>query len=77
MVINNNPEKLSFCQKNCIKINWIENENVQILEFSIFWPHSVEIISETIRDRRNQLTYYKSLVQLVQRKKSHQNLDEK
>ena len=70
MVINN-PEKLSFCQ-NCIRINWIENENVQILEFNIFWPLSVEFISETIRDRRN-----KSLVQLVQRKKSHQNLDEK
>jgi hypothetical protein len=75
MVINN-PEKLSFCQ-NCIRINWIENENVQILEFNIFWPFSVEFISKTIRDRRNQLTYYKSLVQLVQRKKSHQNLDEK
>jgi hypothetical protein len=31
-------------------LNWMKNTKVEILEFGLCWPLSVEFISETIRD---------------------------
>jgi len=57
----------------------LNNKQVQILEFGIFWALLVESISETVRDRGNLLIYYnlKLSAQSIQRKNNTLKLDEK
>jgi hypothetical protein len=63
-------------QKKSLKNEW----KIKKFKFESgsFWPLSVEVIMETIRDRGSPLTffyYYQKLsTQSIQRRKSHQNL---
>jgi hypothetical protein len=57
--------------------NWKKNKKVQILEFGICWPLSVELISENVGNRGNPSTYYLKLSsQSIQMKKNASKLDE-
>jgi hypothetical protein len=41
--------------------NWMKNKKVQILEFGICWPLSVQFIFNTVRDRGNPLPFNRKL----------------
>jgi len=53
----------------------MKNKNFQILEIGTFrQPLSFKFVSETVKDRGNQSTYYRELsLQSIQQQKTHQN----
>jgi hypothetical protein len=52
----------------------MKNKNFQILEIGTFRPLSIKFVSETVKDRGYQSTYYWELsTQSIQQQKTHKN----
>jgi hypothetical protein len=52
---------LKYCIFEIVKQDKCPKKKVQILEFGICWPLSVELISENVGNRGNPSTYYLKL----------------